>query len=118
MNEAPSVSRLRHEALRRALGAGALPAPLAPVQILGSRFQIRSLLGRGAMGELWRAYDLKLRVDVALKTLRAELIQKTRALEALRREVRTAREVISPNVCRVFDLVELLLSMPRRYRHP
>ena len=76
-------------------------------QILGSRFQIRSLLGRGGMGEVWRAYDLKLRVDVALKSLRAELLEKERALQALRQEVRTAREVVSPNVCRVFDLVEL-----------
>ena len=59
------------------------------------------------MGEVWRAYDLKLRVDVALKTLRAELLEKERALQALRQEVRTAREVMSPNVCRVFDLVEL-----------
>jgi WD40 repeat protein len=59
------------------------------------------------MGEVWRAYDLKLRVDVALKTLRAELLEKERALEALRQEVRSAREVVSPNVCRVFDLVEL-----------
>ena len=80
---------------------------LSAGQILGSRFQIRSLLGRGGMGEVWRAYDLKLRVDVALKTLRAELMRKERALTALHQEVRSAREVISPNVCRVFDLVEL-----------
>ena len=56
---------------------------------------------------MWRAYDLKLRVDVALKALRTELIQEARALETLRQEVRIAREVISPNVCRVFDLQEL-----------
>jgi serine/threonine-protein kinase len=59
------------------------------------------------MGEVWRAYDLKLRQDVALKALRKELIQDREALETLRQEVRTAREVISPNVCRVFDLQEL-----------
>ena len=80
---------------------------LAPGQILGQRYQIRSLLGRGGMGEVWRAYDLKLRVDVALKALRVELLTDNRALELLRQEVRAAREVISPNVCRVFDLVEL-----------
>jgi hypothetical protein len=71
---------------------------LAPGQILGQRYQIRSLLGRGGMGEVWRAYDLKLRVDVALKALRVELLADKRALDLLRREVRAAREVISPNV--------------------
>ena len=76
-------------------------------EIHGERYRIRSLLGRGGMGEVWRAYDLKLRQDVALKALRTELIQDRQALETLRQEVRTAREVISPNVCRVFDLQEL-----------
>jgi len=76
-------------------------------QIQGERYRVRSLLGRGGMGEVWRAYDLKLRQDVALKALRTELIEDTEALETLRQEVRAAREVVSPNVCRVFDLQEL-----------
>ncbi|MGB6365873.1 MAG: protein kinase, partial [Thermoanaerobaculia bacterium] len=76
-------------------------------QVLGKRYRIRALLGRGGMGEVWRAVDLKLRVDVALKALRIELLADERALETLRQEVRMAREVISPNVCRVFDLVEI-----------
>ena len=80
---------------------------LSEGQILGNRYRVRSLLGRGGMGEVWRSFDLKLRVDVALKALRQELLEDKRALEALRQEVRTAREVMSPNVCRVFDLVEL-----------
>ena len=78
-----------------------------PGSILGERYRVRALLGRGGMGEVWRAVDLKLRVEVALKALRAEMLTDERALESLRQEVRTAREVISPNVCRVFDLVEL-----------
>ena len=76
-------------------------------QVLGKRYRIRALLGRGGMGEVWRAVDLKLRVDVALKALRIELLADERALETLRQEVRMAREVISPSVCRVFDLVEI-----------
>ncbi len=79
---------------------------LSEGQTLGGRYRIRALLGRGGMGEVWRAVDLKLRVEVALKALRAELLTDERALESLRQEVRMAREVISPNVCRVFDLVE------------
>jgi WD40 repeat protein/predicted Ser/Thr protein kinase len=59
------------------------------------------------MGEVWRAFDLKLRVDVALKALRQDLFKSEGRLESLRQEVRAAREVVSPNVCRVFDLIEL-----------
>ena len=59
------------------------------------------------MGEVFRAFDLKLRVDLALKTLRSTLPGVERARRALRQEVRAAREVVSSNVCRVFDLVEL-----------
>jgi WD40 repeat protein len=76
-------------------------------QVLGNRYGIRKFLGRGGMGEVWQAFDLKLRVELALKTVRPELAEKPQVLETLRQEVRAAREVVSPNVCRVFDLQEL-----------
>lgn len=76
-----------------------------PRQILAERYEILTKLGEGGMGEVWQAYDLKLRVNVALKSLRLENRANERVVEALRREVRTAREVVSPNVCRIFDLV-------------
>jgi WD40 repeat protein len=78
-----------------------------PGQVLGERYQVRSLLGRGGMGEVWHAFDLKLRVEVALKALREDLFRSGRRLEMLRDEVRAAREVVSPNVCRIFDLIEI-----------
>ena len=84
-----------------------LPATaLAEGQILGDRYRIRVLLGRGGMGEVFRAFDLKLRVDVALKAVRPNLVADERAKAGLRQEVRAAREIVSPNVCRVFDLIE------------
>jgi WD40 repeat protein len=79
---------------------------LAEGQVLGDRYRVRVLLGRGGMGEVFRAFDLKLRVDVALKAVRPNLVADERAMAGLRQEVRAAREIISPNVCRVFDLIE------------
>ena len=76
-------------------------------QVLGERYQILEMLGRGGMGEVWQAFDLKLRVEVALKALRPEFFKSERRLEMLRDEVRAAREVVSPNVCRIFDLIEI-----------
>ncbi len=76
-------------------------------QVLGERYEILEMLGRGGMGEVWRAFDLKLRVEVGLKALREDLFQSERRLELLRQEVRAAREVVSPNVCRIFDLIEI-----------
>ena len=92
-----------------------LEHPFSPGRILGERYQVREVLGRGGMGEVFRAFDLKLRVDVALKALRAGRFDSERGREILRREVRSAREVVSPNVCRIFDLIvaeeEELVSM-------
>ena len=76
-----------------------------PGQILGDRYQIRGLLGSGGMGEVLHAFDLKLRVDVALKSVRADRAVDARLRDRLRQEVRSARQVVSPNVCRIFDLI-------------
>ncbi|MGD8441691.1 MAG: serine/threonine-protein kinase, partial [Holophagae bacterium] len=82
-------------------------AVFVPGTEVGGRYRIYSRLGAGGMGEVWHAFDLKLRVDVALKALRPDLLASRKRRELLRQEVRAAREVVSPNVCRIFDLIEI-----------
>lgn len=79
---------------------------LYPGRLLTNRYLIRTLLGRGGQGEVWRAEDLKLRVEVALKALRLDQSGPA-GMERMRDEVRAARDVVSPNVCRIFDLVDI-----------
>ena len=58
-------------------------------QVLGDRYQVLEMLGRGGMGEVWHAFDLKLRVDVALNALLLSLPVLARRLELLRQEMTT-----------------------------
>src|SRR6266702_2377728 len=75
-------------------------------QVLANRYEILRPLGSGGMGEVLLAFDLRLRVEVALKALQPDAFGRARAQECLHQEIRAAREVASPNVCRIFDLVE------------
>jgi len=72
--------------------------------MLAGRYRIVSLLGHGGMGEVYRADDLKLEQPVALKLLPAALAENAEAQARFHREVRVARQVSHPNVCRVFDI--------------
>ncbi len=74
---------------------------------LADRYRIVSPLGKGGMGEVYRAEDLKLGQTVALKFLPRSLAQTEGALVRFTREVRVARQVSHPNVCRVFDIGEI-----------
>jgi serine/threonine-protein kinase len=82
-------------------------AGFGPGVVLAERYRIRALLGRGGMGEVYWADDLKLRHSVALKFLPQILAQDGAALARFHREVRVARQVSHPNVCRVFDIGEV-----------
>jgi Protein kinase domain/zinc-ribbon domain len=86
-----------------------------PGQIIAERYRIVALAGRGGMGEVYRAEDLKLGQVVAIKFLPESLSSDPAALARFHTEVRIARQVSHPNVCRVFDIGEAggltLLSM-------
>ena len=77
-----------------------------PGTLVAGRYRIISLLGRGGMGEVYRATDLTLSQPVALKFLPDTGPDHLRSLERFHSEVRIARQVSHPNVCRVYDVGE------------
>lgn len=78
-----------------------------PGRLVASRYRIIALLGKGGMGEVYRADDLTLGQAVAMKFLPDEAARDEGLLERFRNEVRMARRVSHPNVCRVYDVGEV-----------
>ncbi len=77
-----------------------------PGDVLAGRYRVGGLLGRGGMGEVFRADDLKLKQPVALKFLPEALSNDTAALARFYQEVSVARQVSHRHVCRVYDVGE------------
>jgi serine/threonine-protein kinase len=75
-----------------------------PGRLLAGRYRIIALLGKGGMGEVYRADDLTLGQAVALKFLPDDAARDQGLLERFKNEVRIARRVSHPNVCRVYDV--------------
>jgi tRNA A-37 threonylcarbamoyl transferase component Bud32 len=75
-----------------------------PGTLLLGRYRIVGLIGRGGMGEVYRAQDLKLGQSVALKFLPESVHRDPSRLERFLNEVRIARQISHPNVCRVYDV--------------
>ena len=82
------------------------PSRFAPGSLVAERYRIIAQLGRGGMGEVYRADDLKLGHAVALKFLPREFANDRVRMERLIAEVRIGRQVSHPNVCRLYDIVE------------
>jgi len=74
--------------------------------MLVGRYRIVALIGRGGMGEVYRAEDLTLGQPVALKFLPDNVVCNADRLARFHQEVRVARQVSHPNVCRVYDIGE------------
>src|SRR4249919_3620289 len=77
-----------------------------PGAIIAGRYRLVALLGRGGMGEVFRADDLTLDQPVALKFLPEAVAADPERLAQFHAELRTARQVSHKNVCRLYDLGE------------
>src|SRR5213592_2695305 len=78
----------------------------SPGSIIAGRYRLVALLGRGGMGEVYRADDLTLDHPVALKFLPAHVAADATHLAQFHNELRIARQVSHKNVCRLYDLGE------------
>ena len=83
-------------------------------QFVAGRFGVVRFLDRGGMGEVYEAWDSELQDLVALKTIRQEIAAIPMAIDRFKQEVKRARGISHPNVCRVYDLFSHELSANER----
>jgi len=88
-------------------GAHATLAGIGPGSLLGSRFEIVSVLGSGGMGVVYKARDRELDDLVALKMLKSEVAGDAALVARLKTELKLARRITHPNVLRTFDFGEI-----------
>jgi len=102
-------------ALRREIGeARQTSKPAAPRgklslptgELFAGRFEVLDEIGSGGMGMVYRALDRELGDQVAIKTLRPELLQDTSLVERFKSEIRLARTISSKHVVRTHDIGE------------
>jgi serine/threonine protein kinase/tetratricopeptide (TPR) repeat protein len=100
----------KHDGLGSFLDEPAVPVPpvreseIRKGEILSGRFRVLELLGRGGMGEVYRADDPLSGEIVALKTLRSKFLGDPSAEERFRHELTLARKISHVNVCRIHEL--------------
>jgi hypothetical protein len=81
-------------------------SPTRAGSVLAGRYELRALLGRGGMGEVYETADLRLDRTVAVKVLRSELAADRRFVARFHREARTAARLAHPGIVGVFDFGE------------
>jgi serine/threonine protein kinase/tetratricopeptide (TPR) repeat protein len=113
--QAPTPIELIGSADASTMVGGALPTPasdtsdsmrLQPGTVLANRYEVIKILGEGGMGAVYKARDLELEREVALKVIRPELANNPEILQRFKQELILARQVTDRNVIRIFDLGE------------
>lgn len=104
--ECPSCAAPIDQGAEACLACGRSLSTLALGSVLASRYELRAVLGKGGMGLVYQAFDRLLEEDVAIKVLRTDLSANADAVRRFRGEIKLARKVSHPNVCRIHDYGE------------
>ena len=108
----PSCGAANDAAAEVCFTCRAVLSALTQGSIVGGRYEILSPLGRGGMGAVYRAHDRVLDETVALNVLRGDVASAPEMPKRFRSEIKLARRVAHPNVCRIYEYGE---DGPRQY---
>src|SRR5437588_6866973 len=75
-------------------------------RLLGGRYELDGVIGRGGMAEVYRARDLRLDRIVAIKTLRSDIARDPTFQSRFRREAQSAASLNHPSIVAVYDTGE------------
>jgi serine/threonine protein kinase/Flp pilus assembly protein TadD len=80
------------------------PVELKTGTIFAGRFEVIEELGKGGMGKVYKVLDKEVNEKIALKLLKPEIATDEKTIERFRNELKFARKIGHPNVCRMYDL--------------
>ena len=97
-------------------GGGGDEEAFATGRVLGNRYEILGVIGKGGMGWVYKARDREIDRIVAIKVIKPDLAQDETVIARFRDEIILARKVTHKNVLRIFDIAEAdgfkFISMP------
>jgi len=104
MVECPRCGRCEESGTALCPADGTLMSPVPSVpRVVDNKYRIEQLIGRGGMGAVYRARDMRLDRLVALKVVRAELLGDPEARRRFRREAQIVAKLQHPSIVSVFD---------------
>ena len=80
------------------------PIELKTGTVFAGRFEVIEDLGKGGMGKVYKVLDKEVNEKIALKLLKPEIATDEKTIERFRNELKFARKIGHPNVCRMYDL--------------
>ena len=99
----PSCQAANEPTAESCIGCGKSLYALTRGGVLSGRYEVLDILGKGGMGMVYKARDLELNETVALKVLRSDLAGTEEMATRFRTEIKLARKVSHPGVCRIHD---------------